>query len=362
MSANPMVAARQEGPKDPWAGVWLAEDIALIHQGVKNGNWVDGTLGGVSAGLDTLALAVDPAGVLLQYGISWPIEYVKPLSDALDWLAGDPAQITAHAQTWRNVAHGIQGTVDELAGATTQNLAVWQGSAADAYRSWTAEQHQAITSLAKAAEAMAAITEGAAALVAAVRMLVRDAIATVVSRLIVYAAEELFTLGAATPMVAKQATALVAAWAAKIARWLKALLASFRRLKPVFDRLGEIIRDLKENLNRLNRKESGPSPSGPTPPPPQKIGGPAHFDPEELRGLPADQVRAMIPDDWIRRPSADGGGEAFVDPVNRGRQIRIMPGYPPDTRADPMTWGPYAVVSQNGQTVKVPLAGNPTLP
>jgi len=59
--------------------------------------------------------------------------------------------------------------------------------------------------------AMAAITEGAGVLVAGVRMLVRDAIATCVSRLIVYAAEEAFSLGFATPLVVEQVTTTVAA-------------------------------------------------------------------------------------------------------------------------------------------------------
>ncbi|MET0423458.1 MAG: hypothetical protein ABW046_06265, partial [Actinoplanes sp.] len=54
---------------------------------------MDGTLGAVSAGLDGLALVSDPVGALLQYGIAWLIEHVQPLSEALDWLAGDPAAI-----------------------------------------------------------------------------------------------------------------------------------------------------------------------------------------------------------------------------------------------------------------------------
>jgi hypothetical protein len=39
-----------------------------------------------------------------------------------------------------------------------------------------------------------------------------------------------------------------------------------------------------------------------------------------------------------------------------------MPGYAEGSRPDPLTTGPYVVVSQNGVTVKIPLAGNPTLP
>jgi hypothetical protein len=74
------------------------------------------------------------------------------------------------------------------------------------------------------------------------------------------------------------------------------------------------------------------------------------------------QVEDSIPADWARAASKSGGGEVFREPANPGRQIRIMPGYAEETRPDPLTTGPYAVVSQNGVTVKTPLLGNPTLP
>jgi hypothetical protein len=360
VTVNPLVAARVEGSKDAWAGVWIAEDIELIGQGVKNGSWIDTSLGVVGAGLDALAIVSDPVGVLLQYGVSWIIEHVEPLSDALDWLAGDPAQISAHARTWRNVATTLHDSAGDLARAIGGDVAEWAGSAGPAYRAWSKEQQDAIGGLAKAAETMATITEGAGFLIAAVRILVRDAIATCVSRLIVYAAEEAFSLGVATPLVVEQVTTLVASWAAKIARWLKALLASLRRLMPIIRRLGELIEDLKKILNRLRERPGEPHEP---PPPSKKIGGPKEFDPQELHGLTPDEVKARIPDDWTHNPSARGGGEVFADPANRGRQIRIMPGYPPHSRPDPVTWGPYAVVSQGGNPpVKIPLAGNPTLP
>ena len=53
----------------------------------------------------------------------------------------------------------------------------------------------------------------------------------------------------------------------------------------------------------------------------------------------------------------------MIDPLNKGRQIRVMRGYPPGSRPDPITSGPYVVVSQLGRkAVKIPLEGNPTLP
>jgi uncharacterized protein YukE len=362
MTVNPLVATSAGGPKDGWAGGWIAEDIDLIAQGVRNGSWIDGTLGVVGAGLDALAIISDPVGALLQCGVAWMIEHIKPLSEALDWLAGDPAQISAQAQTWRNVATDLRDDADSLVRAARVDLTEWTGAAADAYRSWATQQRQSVDALAKAADAMAAITEGAGFLIAAVQILVRDAIATLVSRLIIYAAEEVGSFGLATPLVVEQVSTLIASWAAKIARWLKSLIGSLRALAGESRALERLIDALKTILARLRGRRAEPAaPEGPKEPP-KKIGGPSEFDPQELRGVSSDDVRARIPDDWQRGPSTSGGGEVYVDPVNKGRQIRIMPGYPPGSRADPVTWGPYAVVSQRGaKSRKIPLEGNPTL-
>ncbi|HEX5200301.1 MAG TPA: WXG100 family type VII secretion target [Actinoplanes sp.] len=368
MTVNPVVVAASDGPQDAWSGVWIAEDIELIHQGVRNGSWIDGTLGVAGAGLDALALISDPAGALLQYGVSWLIEHVKPLSEALDWLAGDPGQIAAHAQTWRNVGNSLRDRMEVLARAVRFDTSEWSGTAGDAYRSWAAGHGQALAALATASDTMSAIVEGAGMLIAAVRVMVRDAIATVVSRLIVYAAEEVGSFGLSTPLVVGQVTTLVASWAAKISQWLRKLIKSLRSL----DGESGVLATLIEKISPFHRAEepkpaSKPQPADePQPPkkpgPPEKIGGPKEFDPQELRGQSADDVRARIPDAWAKDNSARGGGEVYRDPGHHGRQIRIMPGYPPGSRADPVTWGPYAVVSQGGRKpVKIPLEGNPTL-
>ncbi|WP_346116041.1 hypothetical protein [Micromonospora coerulea] len=252
-----MATAADTAPT-PWAGVWICEDIELIAQGIRTGSWIDGSLGVVSAGLDALASVSDPVGALLQYGIDWLIEHVKPLSEALDWLAGDPAQITAHAQTWRNVAGSLREEAAELPGAVADDVVGWGGSASPAYRAWAAEQQRAISGLAQGADTLAAITEGAAGLVAAVRLLVRDAIATCVSRLIVYAGELVVTGGFAAPLVVEQVTTLVASWGARIAKLLRGLLASLRRLIPEVRRLGDLIEKLKQALGRLRRTAVDP--------------------------------------------------------------------------------------------------------
>ena len=257
-------AVGSEDAASTWSGVWIAEDIELVAQGVQNRSWVDGTLGVVGAGLDGLALVSDPVGALLQYGISWLIEHVRPLSEALDWLAGDPGQIAAHAQTWRNVAGSLRAESDDLTRAVRTEVAEWHGAAADAYQRWAAERDRSVQALARASDTMALLTDGAGTLIGTVRMMVRDAVATVVSRLIVYAGELVATAGLATPLVAEQVSTLCASWAAKIAQWLRALIASIRNLLREAARLGELITliaaKLRHPRGRVARPSGTPSP------------------------------------------------------------------------------------------------------
>ena len=355
MTANPLVATPADAPVNPWAGVWIAEDIQLIGEGVKNGSWIDGSLGVVGAALDGLALVSDPVGSLLQYGVAWIIEHVRPLTEALDWLAGDPEQIAAHAQTWRNVAGSLRDEAESLARAVRLDVAEWGGGAGPAYRSWAAEQQQAVVGLSHAADTMALVTEGAGMLIAAVRLMVRDAIATCVSRLIVYAAEEAATLGFATPLVVEQVTTTVAACGAKIAQWLRGLLASLRRLIPEMHRLGELIEKLKQLLSRLNRNGREPTPPHRDPDPPST---PGHPDTPDFTNPEIDERKitsyAMNPDHPVGKnkyrvinsaTGLDVGDAALI-----GEQIRtgVREGSPMLGKAD-----------QYGQrwSVDIPLTG-----
>ncbi len=99
---------------------------------------------------------------------------------------------------------------------------------------------------------MALMTEGAGLLVGTVRVMVRDAIATVVSRLIVYAGELLATAGLATPLVVEQVSTLCASWGAKIAHWLRSLIASLRKLGDAMRRLAENIAKLRQSRRALD--------------------------------------------------------------------------------------------------------------
>ena len=61
----------------------------------------------------------------------------------------------------------------------------------------------------------------------------------------------------ATPLVVEQVTTTVAAWAGRISRYLKALLASLRRLLPIIRTLGELIEELKNILRVVRTGDRG---------------------------------------------------------------------------------------------------------
>jgi hypothetical protein len=262
-AVNPLIADRVDSTRS-FSGVFLAEDVDSLMASFSGGGWIEPTIGGIPAGLDALAFVTDPLGQLVAWGVGWLIEHLKPLSDALDALAGDPDQITAYARTWNNVAHAMDGAQITLHDATTRQITEWAGTASQAYRQVVGEHEATLQALAKANAALAQITTGAGLLVATVRMMVRDLIADFVSVLAVriweWLAEEGLTLGLGTPWVVAQVTSLAGKWVGRIAHLLEGLASSMRRLAPLLRRLGQIIDDLKAALRRLTGRGT---PTGP---------------------------------------------------------------------------------------------------
>jgi uncharacterized protein YukE len=257
VTVNPLVAPAIDQPTDIWAGVWIAEDIELIVQGIRNNSWVDTSLGSIGAALDGLAFVSDPGGAVLQYFAAWAIEHFRPLTDVLDWLAGDPGEIAGHAQTWRNVSTSLHSNVDDLRAALAADVGAWGGEAGPTYRAWAQLQRSAVDGLASACEAMATITECAGYVVAAVRIMVRDLIAIAFSRAISYLVELGFSGGFAAPLVVEQVTTLALSTGGRIARLLRGLIESLRRLFEAVPRLLSHIDELKAVLVRLSREDAG---------------------------------------------------------------------------------------------------------
>jgi uncharacterized protein YukE len=258
VSVNPLVAEAQSSTT--WyTGLGLVEDAVEISNGIDNNSWVDASLGGVGGTLDVLGMAIDPLGSLVAWGVGWLLEHVQPLKEALDWLAGNPDEIAAHAATWRNVAAFVTGTHQQFADAVKAQTAGWVGASGDAYRGHAAQELEAIGGIATVSGAISSAVEGAGLLVGLVREIVRDLIAqfvgTLAARLPQWLAEAGLTLGLATPVVVGQVAALVVKWVNKIQHFIRALLDSLRRLNGKLGELTGVLDALKQVLRRLSRSD-----------------------------------------------------------------------------------------------------------
>jgi len=304
---NPLVAQAQSSTT--WyTGLGLVEDAAQVSSGIQNNSWVDGTLGTVGGALDIVGMAIDPLGSLVAWGVSWLMEHVKPLKDALDWLAGNPDEISAHAQTWENVAKFTLDAQHAYSDAIKAETADWIGPSGDAYRQHAGTHLTVMEGISKAAHGIHYGVMGAGLIVGLVRGIVRDLIAqfigTLAARLPQWLAEVGLTLGFGTPVVIGQVVALVSKWVNKIQGFLRALLSSLKKLIPMLNKLGDILTKLKELLRKLGRSGAGKH-GDDLPPPKTTPSGPPKIDDPDFTPRPSQLDRHGNLTDGTYRVSSD---------------------------------------------------------
>ena len=131
--SNPLVA-QENHDTTGYAGIGILDSTTQCVDAIASGDWIDAGIGVASTIVDGISLYEDPAAALASYGVGWLIEHVHALSEPLDWLAGNPGAIEAHAHTWGNVADAVSAVRQDYARAVTSDLTTWQGAAADAYQ------------------------------------------------------------------------------------------------------------------------------------------------------------------------------------------------------------------------------------
>ncbi|OZM73732.1 type IV secretion protein Rhs [Amycolatopsis antarctica] len=315
---NPLVA-QEQSRTTAVTGIGIAESSVDLANGVADGSWVEAGLGAVGVGLEVLSMVIDPIGTLASYGVSWLIEHVEPLKEALDWFAGDPPVIQSFSETWANVAAEVGAVAQEYGTESRNGTAGWLGAGGDAYRQHAAEQADALAGASSLADGISVGVMVMGEVVAAVRELVRDLVAELVGKLITWALEAAATLGFATPVIAAQATAAISKAISKVSELVQKLVKTISNVSPrigkIIDKLGEII----EKLAKLGRKidGGGTTPSG-------TRGGP---------DLDAPTVRG--PDGTSPSGTSPSSGSPGGTSPSGARDTTPSGSRPPDTPAGP---------------------------
>jgi len=183
-----------------------------------------------AAGLDTLGAIADPFGALMSSSIGWLIEHVWFLREPLDALAGDPLQVTAHAQTWSNIAGELRAVA---ADHTAAQVTGWAGPAGEAHRGAVGRYTGAVVDVAATADRLAQLVLSTGAAVGTVRALVRDLIADF---LIWVARTALAALAAATVTLAGSTAAAITAVA----------LEAYRLARTIAERISALLDALSD--------------------------------------------------------------------------------------------------------------------
>ena len=233
MVSNTSLVATSTTTRTAYTGVGLVDGAQGLLQSVRGGSWVDSMLAGGSWVGDAAATVLDPFSALLSSGLGWAMEHFEPLRGILDKLTGMPDKVTAHAQTWANMAGALQTMGEDLRSNLAADLPDWGGTAAQAYQELMAHNVEGLGGLAGLADIMSAATEAAGNLVQFVRDIVRDLICDLVARVIVWAGEAIFVV--TIPVVTAQIISAVAKWCARIFGYTGALISSLRNLTTLLE-------------------------------------------------------------------------------------------------------------------------------
>ncbi|HWO59066.1 MAG TPA: RHS repeat-associated core domain-containing protein [Umezawaea sp.] len=259
---NPLVAKPQD-QTTAVTGIGIAESAQGLAHGISNGDWVEAGLSAAGVGLEVLSMVIDPLGTLASYGVSWLIEHVRPLKEALDWFAGDPPVIQSFSETWANVAKEVNAVAKELTDQAAAGTSGWSGAAADAYRGHAGEAADAISGAGALADGISAGVMIMGEVVSFVREFIRDMVGELVGKLISWALETVATLGLATPVVVAQATAAISKAVSKISDLVRKLVKTISNVGPRIRKVISKLDEIMAKLGKLLRKADGGTPGSP---------------------------------------------------------------------------------------------------
>ncbi len=223
--------------------------------------WDAGEIGfaASAAALDSLGAAMNPLGALAAVGVGWLIEHVEFLHEPLDWLAGDPAQITAQAHTWHRMSKDL-GQIADTYQKGVQELSGWDGAAMQAYREAAGRYAGTVGSASNHAASVSRALSGTGADVGTVRSMIRDTIAERVGEMAAPALAARLagpataggSLGTFLAYAVARATQTAAENAQRTAELLDRLSAAADRVSELGRRFGSVADALTRGLDRAD--------------------------------------------------------------------------------------------------------------
>ena len=227
-------------------GLKMIDGAADSAAAFSSGDWIEGTINGVSAALDVVGMILNPLGTACSMVINWIMEHCGPLQDWLDELLGDPGVIKAGVQTWSNVGDHMAGIGPQYRSLVASDTGAFTGLSIDAYRAASSGMVHVFDALSKVAYGVSAGVEVAGGLLAGVRDFIQGLFSDLVGDAIGAVAQSALTLGIAAPAALTSLVNKARSVLERCRRFMKALAESL-------DKMAALLKDISPALEATTK-------------------------------------------------------------------------------------------------------------
>lgn len=239
-------------PGTTFSGTRLIDSGKALSQAIQNGDWLDGGVALMNTLGDAAAALSDPIGTIVNFGLGWVMEYLKPLSTWLEKLTGSEANVTSVASQWASAGSSLGTTaatldtrLGDLEGLTGGTVTAYIRFARDAARHLGASGEWAVAASTGLASASGLVSK----MQGVVKQAISQVIATAIEAMAVVAATMGLGMGYAIARVVMKVNQMVN----KVVRPLTQVVTSVKTLTGLVQKLKSLFDDTSTQVTGLLR-------------------------------------------------------------------------------------------------------------
>lgn len=183
-----------------------ADEAWKAGEAFAQGDWALGVANVAGGCAELVAMIIDPIAALGSSVAGFLLDYMPPLPQMLDALAGNPALVEGIGGTWDNVGGALDAAAGDLHSAMQRVMSTWSGLAADAYATGITLLVDIMYKMGGMCRAIGQGLAVASDVVQAVRGFTKSLISELVGQLISWAAQVAATAGLGATWVVPKAT------------------------------------------------------------------------------------------------------------------------------------------------------------
>ncbi len=247
---------------DATNGIKIVDGGADAAAAFSRGDWIEGVVNGLSAGIDVVGAILDPIGTIGSMVAGWLIEHLGPVQHWLDQLLGDPGSIKAASQTWHNISQHLSTISSDYGNASKADFAGQQGLTVSAYGAFSDVQSYVIKQLGTMADGVSAGTTVAGTVVAGVREFISSTLSDLVGQLVKLLMEALMTMGigsahalATAAMKCREYIQKIKTFMEDLAKSLDAMSGLLGQISPALENGAKTISKLAKHASQMSETE-----------------------------------------------------------------------------------------------------------